>query len=534
MNNMLLVVTGLKKYTLRIAIFAAIALWVIGTPLPAHSQKENAKDLLGLFPKSGAPTFYDTKSEFVLQDRFLPRERNSKWHPELNEASVFHVFLKHKSVEERSWSLGIGKGGHIYSIYSSFGEAMPPQTKISQWNDETWQFHTVYAGCYDWELPPKIRPFSNGYIHQSGIYTKEEDIKPFYSPLLATHFDPHQRSYSVLSWAQIPMPSIYRSGILAYANYRDLGAGIIEVTYVAYNFENRKMNSLSPWGGVRTSVFPEHVVSNPDGTYCFFDPYSYNYPGGNIQTENTGGWAAVVENADNPYGYAIAIVFGKGLDKKGDHRAAPRYSCGDSNHGERDYTVQCNLVLIDDKPGTVQMMRMYFVIGTLAEVAKKANNLVDFADYEPLNFTEQNTPLIPLYVRSFGTNKVLSRKGSGQPVCNVYAWPVINSVPLFLIRNNATKRHFITTDPYAECEREPFENPYQPGDGSFEKYQNKIIYRGYKRKTEWVEFLGFGVPKKEADSTIQHISLSSIPVIDNCFVVGEKHEAEEILVRSIK
>jgi len=499
--------------------------------------ESHSSDLLQLFPNSGAPAFYAKKSELVIQRHFQPWTRNSNWHPDLDEKSVFHARLQHKSVDERCWEIGIGKGGQMYSICSSFGEAMPPQKPESQWMDETWQFTTIYGHLLGRDLPQQKQRYGNAFVHQSGIYTRDEDTQPFYSPILATRHDAERRAYCVVSWGQIPDASVNRSGILVYVQYRDLGAGVIEVSYVIYNFENEPMSNLGPWGGVRTSVFPEHVVSDPDGSYRFFTPWNYGSEGCRIHFEETGGWAAATQNAANPHGYAIGVVFGKQLDSKGEHRGKPRYDCGNSRHGTRDYTVQATVINIQDQPFTPHLLRMYFVIGTLDEVAKTANQLADFADYEPLDFTEANAPLMPLYPRRYrGGQEVLSRQAPAGhkigPTCRVYAWPVRGSLPLFVIKDNPSGHHFITTDPYTECEREPFEDPFPPDDPTHEKYENRTVYRPYTRKTDWIELLGFVMPKTEADTaSFPSVPLSSVPGIAKVFRSGEKAEASAIMVR---
>lgn len=521
-----------------------LGLLIAGMALPVAAAPQTADpadaQLLQLFPKSAAPTNFEKQSETVLLKSLAWWERDKKWHPELDENSVFHATLQHRSTTERSWELGIGKGGQIYSMYSSFGEAMAPSQPDSQWNDEVWQFTTIYGHLLGRDLPDipgdaTRMKFANAFVHQSGVYTKEKDSKPFYSPILAEHFDAKERSYSVLSWGQIPSPSINRSGILVYTKYRDLGAGVIEVTYVIYNFEDEPMTNLGPWGGVRTSVFPEHVISNPDGSYRFFTPWSYGFDrldGCRVNFEDTGGWAAVTANADNPYSHAIGVVFGKQLDRKGEHYGKPRYDCGDSRHGTRDYTVQATVINIKDKPGTPHMLRMYFVIDTLDKVAEKCNRLADHADYEPLDLSEANTPLVPLYAKRVGADAVLSREAAGQPVCKVYAWPVNQSVPLFLMKNNETGRHFVTTDPYAQCASEPFKNPFKPGHASYAKYQDRTIYRPYLKKTDWIELLGFVMPEDRADrKTYAYDSLSAIPALEQAFDPGDTIGAQDIMVR---
>ncbi len=214
-------------------VFSAVLL--VGMAVQAIAADSMQATLLQLFPESAAPSDYAKLSEFVVRRDGVWSQRDKKWHPELDEQDVHHVTLQHRSVTERSWELGIGKGGQIYSMYSSFGEAMAPSSPGSQWNDEVWQFTTIYERLLGRDLPDSPgdgtrMKFANAFVHQSGVYTKEKGMKPFYSPILADHFDKEERSYSVLSWGQIPSPSINRSGILVYTKYRDLGAGVIEMT----------------------------------------------------------------------------------------------------------------------------------------------------------------------------------------------------------------------------------------------------------------------------------------------------------------
>jgi hypothetical protein len=148
-------------------VFALLVLLVIGL---GHIVVCRASDLpdpiLQVFPDSQAPTFYEKESNLELQRSFQPWARNSNWHPDVDEKSVFHARLQHKSVDERCWEIGIGKGGQMYSICSSFGEAMPPQKPDSQWMDETWQFTTIYGHLLGRDLPQEKRQYGNAFVHQ--------------------------------------------------------------------------------------------------------------------------------------------------------------------------------------------------------------------------------------------------------------------------------------------------------------------------------------------------------------------------------
>lgn len=299
--------------------------------------------------------------------------------------------------------------------------------------------------------------------------------------------------------------------------------------------DDRAENTGSPSGADRRGL-PRARRATPDGGYRFFDPFHYGYQGCRIHFEKTGGWAAAVQNADNPAAYAVGVVLGRTLDRKGEHVGKPRYDCGDSRHGTRDYTVQATVIHIKDKPFTPHLLRMYFVIGTLQAVSKKANQLAAFADYEPLDLNEKNTPLVSLYAKPVrGGKPVLTKRRPGsadaRPVCSVYAYPVKGSLPLLVIRDHPSGRQFVTTDPYAACEREPFKNPFQPGDAAYEKYQNRTVYHAYRRKTDWVELLGFVLPTdRESAKDARAERLVSIGGITKSFEAGEGKNADALLV----
>jgi hypothetical protein len=498
--------------------FPALILGLVSLAVACAEERE---PLLTLFPDSGAPAADAARSELEVCRDYRPWERNSHWNPEVDERDVFHVRLMHKSSAERCWELGIGKGGQVYSMVSSFGEAMPPQSPLARWVDEAWQMTTIYEPLLGRDLPDRLQTFGNAFVHQSGVYTRDKDSRPFYSPLLAEAGDAARRAYSVLNWAQIPDASVNRSGVLVYTRYRDLGDGVIEVTYVVYNFERQPLTNLSPWGGVRTSVFPEQVVSNPDGSYRFWTPFSYGSSDCRIDFEKTGGWAAVTQNAADPHSFAIAVVFGRELDKIGRHYGKPRYDTGNSRHGQRDYTVQATLIQIKDQPGTPHLLRMYFVLDTLDKAAAKANQLASYATYQPLDLTTGNTPLVPVFAKPAADGPaVLTRtppSAAAAPVCRVYAWPVQGSRPLFVIREASTRRCFVSSDPYARCAREPFVNPFAPGAAGFARYEHRTVYKPFLGRTEWVELLGFALPAPDPG----HVALSDIPAAAACFDAGE-------------
>ena len=527
-------------------------------PPPGSQTDPVHAEIMGLFPASPAPTFYEKESQLVLKKELDWITRDSRWGArgdewrglsivdketrekqkgELDESRVFHARLQHQSLHERKWDLGIGKGGHLYSIYSFFGEAVPPQTREAQWMDEAWQFTTIYPSiARKGELPAEYRGreykhYGNAFVHQSGMYIKGDMAREtFYTPMLAEHFDSEDRSFSMLNWGQIPTPSINRSGILIYVKYRDLGDGVIEVSYLVYNFEDECQKNLSPWGGVRHSVFPEQVVSNPDGSYRYWQPVTFFDSRRTVPFKDTGGWIAATPNADDPYSRSLGVVFGTEFSCR-TAGCVPSYACGYADDAMRDYMVQATNYGPEEAPRTARLIRMYFVIGTLEKVAEKGNRLAPHADYQLLDFNEENVPPVPLYAKEIDGDTVLTRRASGEPVCQAYAWPVQGSYPLFLIKNNQTGRHFVTADPYGQCAQEPFENPFEPGHAHYAKFENRIIHHTYKGQTEWVELLGFAMPKGSADTDANdYTPLSTIAEANVAFNAGIKMNEDELLV----
>lgn len=517
--------------------------------------------LMDLFPSSPAPTYYDKPSKLVLKKELDWMIRDSQWGPrgdewrglsvvdeetrkkqkgKLDESAVFHARLHHQSLVERKWNLGIGKGGHLYSIHSSFGEAVPPQMSEARWMDEAWQFTTIYPSIARMnELPDDrghaFKHCGNAFVHQSGMYIKGDmEKKTFYTPMFGEYFNEEERSFSMLNWGLVPTPSINRSGVLIYVKYRDLGDGVIEMSYLVYNFENERMENLGPWGGVRHSVFPEQVVSNPDGSYRCFHPVSFFDGTGRINFVDTGGWIAATQNADNPYSYALGLVFGKEQPNcLGKYDAS--YACGYADDAMRDYMVQAVNYGPESKPRQPHLIRMYFVVGTLDRVAEKGNQLAGHAHYEILDFNEGNVPLTPLYEKVHGEDTVLSREGEGMPQCQVYAWPVKGSYPIFVIKSTKTGRHVVTADPYAHCAKEPFDNPFEPGHEYFNNFENQTVYHPYREESEWVELLGYVMPGDEADiHGYDYLALSEIPALKKSFFAGEKQRSELLLARSAR
>ena len=84
--------------------------------------------VLDLFPSSGIPS---GKGEASCSFDYVAS--GSTWNPKVDEKAVFLASFKGEG-----WQLGVGKGGHIYSLRGPYGESVPPQRVSSPWNDEVY------------------------------------------------------------------------------------------------------------------------------------------------------------------------------------------------------------------------------------------------------------------------------------------------------------------------------------------------------------------------------------------------------------
>ena len=536
---------------------SVLSMALLSTGIALAESPTAAPALLEVFPESKAPTFYEKPSEFVVSQQFRPGSSRSPWAEGVDERAVFHACLTHKSTDERNWELRLGKGGQIYSVVSSFGEAMPPQSALAPFVDEVWQMVAINTDLLD-RMPEqgksKIREESNSYIHQSGMYVDKKDQplspkKPFYAPLLATRGDSALRSYAVMNWGQVPTASIHRSDVLFTTQFRDLGSGVIEMSFLCFNFGNFALDGLNtPWGGVRTSVFPELVLSQPDGSHRFHTPFSIDMPGTHGDIAKTGGWAAATQNAMNPAANALGLVFGR------DHRwpeqqqlqrlktpSFPKsptvYGAGDSRHGVRDYTVMDVSSRVIIQPGECFFRRIFMVLGALSEVAEAGRKLESFADYHLMDFTEAETPLLPLYVKLSDKGQVVPSLNApapdAQPIGNLYARPVRHSKPLFLLQEAATGGYHLSTDPALLSRKEPFANPYADGDPKHAAFKNRVQYVNYEGRAKSVSLLGYVMPREMADAAKHpYTALSMVPELAGGFQAGDSLSAEAVMMRT--
>ena len=173
------------------------------------------------------------------------------------ESYNFFAEMSHTDVSAgRSWSYRFGSGGNIYSIRSDFGEAIPPQElEYAPWTEDVFQSVAVDLAKnanQDW------------FIHQAGVHEKDNLDQPFYSPSVA-HFCEDNTCYFG-SWGQQALiPTVHKSDLLYFNQYRNCGNGVIEYAQMFLNIHNEMVYGNpfleyappvihylnAPWGGVR-------------------------------------------------------------------------------------------------------------------------------------------------------------------------------------------------------------------------------------------------------------------------------------------
>jgi hypothetical protein len=347
-------------------------------------------DVLSAIPGGGA-----TQSAGNATCSFDYNPSGSSWIAGVSEEAVFFASMNSSS----GWRLGIGKGGQVYSLRGSFGEAIPPQRVDAPWVDEAWQFVATSL-----DLVSPVHAFQSAgsaqrllgfpiqfFIHQSGIYRGSlagnslvgSPSIQFYSPILKKHWNPATRTLSLVSWSQMARsPNVWKSGMLTYASYRDLGNGAIEVTNFVTNFGDQDLTFINtPWGGARPSTFPETVLSQRGGAWRIAaqGPYGSNTP---IFARDTGGWQAWVQKSTQEQSDSLAVVFGnQPLPSVSDQAWKSFWTIltYGLTHVGRDYAVSSIQNNIRLQAGQSLACRWHLVLGPFGQTRSKASALAPHA-----------------------------------------------------------------------------------------------------------------------------------------------------------
>ncbi|WP_139959234.1 T9SS type A sorting domain-containing protein [Flavicella sediminum] len=444
-----------------------------------------------------------------------------------DEAHVYLAKLQHQAATaENSWELRIGQGGQIYSFKSAYGEGIPPQSKEhSTWNDEVWQPVSVSS--------LNNRDFTSAFyfIHGAGAYNNDGIEKSWYSPLMASYYNSNKKSYSVTNWGtQAHIPSLYKSEILYTTKYKEIGEGILEVTYSIQNFGDETMVHInSPWGGVRSSSLRGKFVGLPDGSL----EISEGNTGTNIGTDSrdideTGGFVIWSKDTISSDAASLGIVFGKEvktaeLSSHGFRNVFFRLAQvgGDSN--PRDYTLFTVIAQLDIKQGETFYYRTYYINGKRDFVQEKSILLAPYCDYGFIEPNAEETPKVAITASD-------SNQGLSQTIYLNTSFTK-DMVPVFLMKNTETGNVYISPDPYYNVATEPMVNPYSMGESEYETYQNRFVYKLHKSPIEYVRLLGYAYDKEMSDNA--SFSLLDDLILDTTKVVLTDPYINKLWVQTI-
>ena len=391
----------------------------------------------------------------------------SPWQKELNEAQVMDTLLQYEDLrtgtnKDLSWDLRIGAGGQIYSFrLPDVGETVPPQSygALSPWIDSVWQGVAV-----DQELN---RGDYKYFIHQAGRYgsyggpNRDEHV---FSTMVSSVLDETNRSLTTINWGIHAVQGLYndnttendwRSDVLFYNRYRDLGNGLIEVSLGCYNYGQDTMSYINlPFGGIRRDAFEYGFVSNSDGTWSQKQATA-------LDITDTAGWVAFSDSQDGTSS-TMGVVFG--LDSSPSPELPPNrnafiHSRNYINNGgdpEGDPTEWRNGHQFTSPrsfnltQGQGVWCRYYFVLGDdVNDIADRIEerDLISSATLSTFDYTEDSTPLIGYRMTGNGGSFQI-QEDSQEPHFFLYAHPIPGSFPIYEIIENDATRH-ITGDPYA-------------------------------------------------------------------------------------
>jgi hypothetical protein len=452
-------------------------------------------------------------SVFDVTRDFAPS--TSAWSTAYPEEHVFGARLSSTTLAGtnsdpvRSWDLRVGRGGCIFSLRTpALGETVPPQNHSGDnapWVDEVWQTVVVSTSLNNSSAG------SPYFLHQAGTYLKDPvQTEPFNPPALASFADPTNRSFTVVSWPVHAHTGIYtntnstdnwRSYVILYTRYRDLGGGVIEATEGVFNYGPDTVNWFNmPWGGVRRTTTEHAFIAETTGgagsnrvTNSFGDTVlNYN---------QTGGWMG---HTADPSGNspALALVYGKdaspltpGQDQnsilKYGYAGGTSFQSGQTNW--RNYFVTSCIRRYTPNRGAGLWSRFYLVLaGNLAEAsaAIAQRNLVA-AELQPFHFTAESSPLLGYDVTATPDGPAATRNAA-DPDFWLYAHPVGGSYPLFEVLRGDGRR-FLTW------------NPYAVGTAAGDAY----VVKPYDGSLAGLKLLGFAMPYS-AVAPSQYTQISAI------------------------
>ena len=445
---------------MRISVAFCVVLVSVGVDRTLNAQMDSLR--MQVFAPTSLPMA--PNDEVTFSQQYEPS--GSTWLLDFDESTVFQAELDvhDPNSESTSFQLRIGRGGNIYSLRGAFGESVPPQFRPDPWVQETYGGGASYAPWVDevWQMvavdgQQNNTPDSAYFIHQAGVYLKTPDqTEPFFSPLLAEHFDADARAYSCINWGQQAHTEDlehagFTSSLLYYSKYTILGDGLLQVDQMMYNFGQDKISFINvPWGGVRHSNLGETFISNPDHTFNHVDGLYGATPV--IQASTTAGW---VGWSNDLGGDAPALAVANAVSTTSNGNVIRYGDAGnlEASWNQRDYSVLEMIRFPNAEQlsfGTAMQFRYFYVFdSTLTDVAAKIEsydlgNLAFDAAVLPTSEEVDHVSIVATPEMNGGVSIMTTEEGSGW---TLGLQPFTGSLPVFQVTDSTGLRH-ITSNPY--------------------------------------------------------------------------------------
>jgi hypothetical protein len=441
--------------------------------------------LVDIFPAStyspslGSSTFTTATSWY---------DNGSVWSPNLTSTEEESIFLReivHGNDGTYNHTMRVGMGGQLYSLRFGGIEAIGPQNYNGQgpWNDQVVQSIVINTDSNN-----TAQESTYFYSHQAGDYINrnaDAPTTPFSSPLLASLLQTGARAFSTLNWGQMAhVPNAFKGNAMHYAQYKQLGEGIIEMNQAIYNFGDPKFNYFNmPWACFRYSQLSNILIGKGAGGYYVSNLSFGTAPTGNINNiDTTGGWIIFSNTTDSSAtGNAVGLVYGyQSSEISG---SGYRYNTTRLRYGKGPVNDTANVVVLNPRinldKGKGLYWRTYIVTGRMVDVMQKCKALVAYTTNGFFNFPQSTADIKAIYLKSRNGQTICSTSGDeGQdPSFYTFAQPVENSLPLFVVQETSTNKQKLTTDPYEYC-------PTTSGG----------LWKPYDPSWTYVHFLGYALP----------------------------------------
>ena len=381
------------------------------------------------------------------------------------ESVVFNANLSYISNSDsaQSYEIRVGKGGQLYSFKGYFGESVPPQWRPPNWVDSTYGGGTSYAPWVDevWQMvcvdgSQNNSPDSNYFIHQAGVYLKTPlQKRPFYSPQVAEYYDSLNHSYTTVNWGQHAHTNNlsytgFTSSLIYYTRYTVLGAGVLQIDNMIYNWGNDNIDFLNmPWGGVRNSNLDHFFIATPSNSYIN-SPGLYGQ-GPVVQTQSTGGWMAW---SNDSLGTSATLAMAHPITTNTNGNVFRYGDAGnlDANWNDRDYHVFEMIRFPSNGQlgfGKSMSFRYFYVLGADIESVKSAiiNNKLVSASLDTSYTASIYSVDSVRYSFLQQLNKITTSIDTNGSGLLLRTSPYANSYPLFKL-TSSDSIDYISTDPY--------------------------------------------------------------------------------------